>query len=40
MSACIECGGCGYICPADIELAGFIKTGKILVARRQKLMPK
>jgi len=40
MSACIECGCCSYSCPADIELTGFIKTGKILVARQKNLMPK
>ena len=36
MSACIECGCCSYVCPANIELAGYIKTGKLLKARAQK----
>ena len=39
MNACIECGCCSYICPANIELTGYIKTGKILTARAKKLMP-
>jgi len=39
MSACIECGCCSYVCPANIELAGLIKTGKILKARQKKRMP-
>jgi len=40
MSCCIECGCCSYVCPADIEVAGYIKTGKILTARQKKLIPK
>jgi electron transport complex protein RnfC len=40
ISACIECGCCSYICPANIELTGYIKTGKVLLAREQKKMPK
>lgn len=40
MSVCIECGCCSYVCPADIDVAGLIKTGKILAARAKKLMPK
>ena len=36
ISACIECGCCSYVCPANIELAGFIKTGKILRAKNKK----
>ncbi len=39
MSACIECGCCSYICPANIDLSGFIKPGKILLARQRKKMP-
>jgi electron transport complex protein RnfC len=39
MNACIECGCCSYVCPANIEITGHIKTGKILLARRKKLMP-
>ena len=39
MSACIECGCCSYVCPANIELTGLIKTGKILAARQDKRMP-
>lgn len=39
MLSCIECGCCSYVCPANIELTGYIKTGKILEARRKKLMP-
>ncbi|MHC4367358.1 MAG: hypothetical protein ACYSW8_07030 [Planctomycetota bacterium] len=38
MSACIECGCCSYVCPANIEITGYIKTGKIFVARRKKRM--
>lgn len=36
LSACIECGSCSYVCPAHIELAGYIKTGKLLKAREKK----
>jgi electron transport complex protein RnfC len=36
LSACIECGCCSYVCPAHIELAGYIKTGKLLKAREKK----
>lgn len=39
MMSCIECGCCSYICPANIEVLGHVKTGKILEARRKKLMP-
>ena len=39
MNACIECGCCSYICPANIEITGYIKTGKVLVARQKKMMP-
>ncbi len=36
LTACIECGSCSYVCPAHIELAGYIKTGKLLKAREKK----
>jgi len=36
LSACMECGCCSYVCPAHIELAGYIKTGKLLKAREKK----
>jgi electron transport complex protein RnfC len=39
ITACIECGCCSYICPANIELTGYIRTGKIYLARQKKLMP-
>ena len=39
MSACIECGCCSYVCPANIEITGYIKTGKIFVARQKKKVP-
>jgi electron transport complex protein RnfC len=39
ISACTECGCCSYVCPAKIELAGYIKTGKITLARQKKKMP-
>jgi len=39
MAACMECGCCSYVCPGNIEVAGHIKTGKILVARQKKKMP-
>jgi len=39
MGFCMECGSCSYVCPANIEITGYIKTGKILEARRKKLMP-
>lgn len=39
MNSCIECGCCSYVCPANIEITGYIKTGKILDARKKKLMP-
>ena len=34
--ACIECGSCSYVCPAQIDLAGYIKTGKLLKAREKR----
>jgi len=36
MSACMECGCCSYVCPANIEITGYIKTGKIFLARQKK----
>ena len=39
LSACNECGCCSYVCPANIELTGYIKTGKIFLARQKKKMP-
>ena len=36
LSACIECGCCSFVCPANIEITGYIKTGKILQARAKK----
>ncbi len=39
LSACNECGCCSYVCPAKIELTGYIKTGKIFLARQKKKMP-
>jgi electron transport complex protein RnfC len=38
ISACMECG-CSYVCPANIELTGYIKTGKIFLARQRKKIP-
>jgi len=38
IDACISCGCCSYVCPAKIELAGHIKTGKVLLARKRKRM--
>lgn len=39
MMSCMECGCCSYVCPANIDVTGYVKTGKILDARRKKLMP-
>jgi electron transport complex protein RnfC len=39
LTACMECGCCSYVCPAHIDLAGYIKTGKILLARQKRKMP-
>jgi electron transport complex protein RnfC len=39
ISACTECGCCSYVCPAKIEVAGYIKTGKITLARQKKKIP-
>jgi electron transport complex protein RnfC len=39
INACTECGCCSYVCPADIELTGYIRTGKIFLARQKKMMP-
>jgi electron transport complex protein RnfC len=39
ISACTECGCCSYVCPANIELTGYIRTGKIFLARQKKMMP-
>lgn len=36
ISACTECGCCSYVCPAKIELTGYIKTGKIFLERQKK----
>jgi electron transport complex protein RnfC len=30
---CIECGSCAYICPANIPIVGYIKTGKISLTK-------
>ena len=35
--ACFECGSCAYTCPAGIALVQWIRTGKALVARTDKL---
>jgi len=39
MAGCMECGCCSYVCPANIELTGYIKTGKLLVARAKEKVP-
>jgi len=39
INACTECGCCSYVCPAKIELTGYIKTGKIFLARQKKMVP-
>ena len=39
INGCTECGCCSYVCPANIELTGYIKTGKIYLARQKKKMP-
>ena len=39
ITACTECGCCSYVCPAKIELTGYIKTGKIYLARQKKKIP-
>jgi Na+-translocating ferredoxin:NAD+ oxidoreductase subunit C len=39
ITACIECGCCSYVCPAKIALTGYIKTGKIFLARQKKKIP-
>jgi electron transport complex protein RnfC len=39
INACTECGCCSYVCPANIEVTGYIKTGKIFLARQKKMMP-
>jgi electron transport complex protein RnfC len=39
INACTECGCCSYACPANIEVAGYIKTGKITLARQKKKIP-
>jgi len=39
INACTECGCCSYVCPAKIELTGYIKTGKIFLARQKKMIP-
>jgi electron transport complex protein RnfC len=33
---CIECGTCGFICPANIYLVQYIKLGKAIVNDQQK----
>lgn len=39
VTACVECGCCTYACPANVDLTGYIKTGKIYLARQRKKMP-
>jgi electron transport complex protein RnfC len=39
LTACIECGCCTYACPANVDLTGYIRTGKIFLARQKKKMP-
>jgi len=39
ISACTECGCCSYVCPANIELTGYIKTGKVFLARQKEKTP-
>ncbi len=40
MSACCECGCCSFVCPANIPLAQYIRSGKnqarLLAARKQE----
>jgi len=36
IDACFECGSCTYVCPAKIKLVQLIRTGKALVAAREK----
>ncbi|MHC4659359.1 MAG: electron transport complex subunit RsxC [Planctomycetota bacterium] len=36
MGACMECGCCSYVCPANIEVTGYIKVGKITIARQKQ----
>ena len=33
---CIECGSCAYVCPANIPIVGYIKTGKAMLAEKKK----
>jgi electron transport complex protein RnfC len=40
ISACIECGCCSYVCPANIEVTGYIKIGKLTLARQKQKIPK
>jgi electron transport complex protein RnfC len=40
INACMECGCCSYECPSGIELTGYIKTGKVLLARQGGKIPK
>ena len=39
LDRCFECGCCSYVCPAKIEVTGYIKTGKIFLARQRKKVP-
>jgi len=36
MLDCIECGSCGYICPAKRNLVHYIKLGKSAWAESQR----
>jgi electron transport complex protein RnfC len=33
MAACMECGCCAYVCPAQIPLVQLIRMGKVQMAR-------
>ncbi len=39
INACMECSCCSYVCPANIELTGYIKTGKTLLAGQKESSP-
>ncbi len=34
---CIECGTCGFVCPANIQLVHYIKLGKAILHEKQKI---
>ncbi|MCJ7665875.1 MAG: hypothetical protein MUO59_03980 [Actinobacteria bacterium] len=33
----MECGSCAYVCPANIPIVGYIKTGKAVLVKQKNV---